>query len=180
MVNIRDYYTKRFAWFFALLLLLCASNMVCAETLYGRVVGVTDGDTLTILESGNKQIKVRLAAIDAPEKSQAFGQQSKLALSNICFGKSVAISVIDIDRYSRTVGEVKCSGTNANQAMLKLGMAWVYRKYAKGYGHFFAIEEAAKASKLGLWADANPVPPWEWRHSKKSQQLQSSIQPLNF
>lgn len=164
MVNVRSYYTKNVLKHFALFLLLLASNMALADSLSGRAVGVTDGDTLTILDSSNKQIKVRLAAIDAPEKAQAYGQQSKQALSDICFGKSVTIAVVDTDRYGRTVGEVECSGTNANQAMLKLGMAWVYRKYAKGYGHYFAIEDEARAAKRGLWADKNPMPPWEWRH----------------
>lgn len=151
------------------LLLVTSGLAAAADTLSGRVVAISDGDTLTILDGSNTQHKVRLAAIDAPEKAQAFGNRAKQALSDICFGKSAVITVVDTDRYGRTVGEVDCLGTSANQEMLRLGMAWVYRKYAKGYGHFYAFEDDAKASKRGLWTDPNPVPPWEWRHTKKSR-----------
>ena len=114
------------------------------------------------------QFKIRLAAIDAPEKAQAFGQRGKEQLSEICFGKQASVNVVDTDRYGRTVGEVVCDGTNANEAMIKSGLAWVYRKYAKGYGHLYAFEDEAKAAKLGLWADTNPVEPWEWRKAKRN------------
>ena len=139
-----------------------------AETIEGRVVGVSDGDTLTMLDAGNTQFKIRLAAIDAPEKAQAFGQRGKEKLSDICYGKQASVTVVDTDRYGRTVGEVVCDGTHANEAMIKSGLAWVYRKYAKGYGHLYAFEEEAKAAKRGLWADTNPVAPWEWRKAKRN------------
>jgi len=145
------------------ILLFFFSNLAAADEFTGRVIGVSDGDTLTVLDSSNTAHKVRLAAIDAPEKSQPFGNRSKQALSDLCFGKLAIVTVIDTDRYRRTVGDVSCSGANANEAMLRSGMAWVYRKYAKGYGRFYSIEERAKALKLGLWLDTNPVPPWEWR-----------------
>ncbi|MDP2100859.1 MAG: thermonuclease family protein [Methylotenera sp.] len=139
-----------------------------AETIEGRVVGVSDGDTLTILDADNAQFKIRLAAIDAPEKAQAFGQRGKEKLSDICYGKHASVTVVDTDRYGRTVGEVVCDGTNANETMIKSGLAWVYRKYAKGYGHLYAFEEEAKAAKRGLWADPNPTAPWEWRKAKRN------------
>lgn len=140
-----------------------------AETIEGRVVGVSDGDTLTVLDVGNTQFKIRLAAIDAPEKAQAFGQRGKEKLSDICYGKQASVTVVDTDRYGRTVGEITCEGDNANEAMIKSGLAWVYRKYAKGYGHLYAFEEEAKAAKRGLWADPNPTAPWDWRKAKRAK-----------
>ena len=151
-----------------LALTLTFSLTTHAETIEGRVVGVSDGDTLTVLDAGNTQFKIRLAAIDAPEKAQAFGQRGKEKLSDICYGKQASVTVVDTDRYGRTVGEVVCDGTNANEAMIKSGFAWVYRKYAKGYGHLYAFEDEAKASKRGLWADPNPTAPWEWRKAKRN------------
>ena len=142
---------------------LLASALCVADTLVGRVVSIAEGDTLTILDESKVQHKIRLAAIDAPEKSQAFGNKSKQALSDLCFDKQASIEVVDTDRYGRTVGEVTCAGTNANEAMVRSGMAWVYRKYAKAYPGLYKLEDEAKAAKRGLWAESNPVPPWEWR-----------------
>jgi micrococcal nuclease len=149
-------------------LTLTFSLVTHAETIEGRVVGVSDGDTLTMLDAGNTQFKIRLAAIDAPEKVQAFGQRGKEQLSDICYGKQASVTVVDTDRYGRTVGEVVCDGTYANEAMIKSGLAWVYRKYAKGYGHLYAFEDEAKTAKRGLWADPNPTTPWEWRKAKRN------------
>jgi micrococcal nuclease len=147
----------------AAIVLLLVPVTTQADTLVGSVVGISDGDTLTLLDESKVQHKIRLAAIDAPEKAQAFGNRSKQALSDLCYDKAASIKVVDTDRYGRTVGEVTCAGTNANEAMVKSGMAWVYRKYAKGYPGLYKLEDEAKAAKRGLWADSNPVPPWEWR-----------------
>lgn len=140
-----------------------------AETITGRVINIADGDTLTILDESRTTIKVRLAAIDAPEKAQAYGQRGKQGLWDLCFGKPVIVKVMDTDRYGRTVGEVACAGTNANEAMIERGMAWVYRKYAKGHGHLFPIEDEARQAKRGLWVDPDPVPPWEWRKAMRAK-----------
>lgn len=154
----------------ALLLVLSLSFSIAtfAESIGGRVVGVSDGDTLTILDSSKTQVKIRLAAIDAPEKTMPFGQQSKEQLSDICYGKQATVVVVDIDRYGRTVGEITCGGIHANEAMIKSGLAWVYRKYAKSYAHLYAFEDEAKVEKRGLWGDSNPVAPWEWRKEKRA------------
>lgn len=146
-----------------LVFLLIVPIVGLADTLTGRVVGIADGDTLTILDKSNAQVKIRLAAIDAPEKAQPFGQKAKAKLSDLCYNKQANIKVVDIDRYGRTVGEVECAGTNANEAMIRSGLAWVYRKYAKGYSDLYPIEEEAKAEKRGLWADPNAIPPWDFR-----------------
>lgn len=150
-----------------LLLLFC--TCVHAETITGRVVGIADGDTLTILDSSNTQHKIRLAAIDAPEKAQAFGEKGKQVLSDLCYGKQAIVEVVDTDRYNRSVGVVNCAGIKANESMIRSGHAWVYRKYAEGFGYLYPLEEAARAATLGLWSDHDPMPPWEWRKAKRGQ-----------
>jgi len=148
-------------------LTLCFSLVAHGETISGRVIGISDGDTLTVLDASNTQHKVRLAGIDAPEKAQAFGQRGKQKLSELCYGKTATINVISTDRYGRSVGDVDCSGINANEAMVQSGFAWVYRKYDKGYEHLYSLEEEARDARRGLWADSNPIAPWEWRRTKR-------------
>ncbi len=131
----------------------------------GKVVTVTDGDTIKVL-TGGKQIKVRLAEIDTPEKKQAFGQRAKQALIGMIAGKAVNVVVVDVDRYGRTVGRVYSDGLDVNAEMVKQGFAWVYRQYAKDKS-LYTLEDSAKEGKLGLWAEPNPIPPWEWRRSKQ-------------
>ena len=128
----------------------------------GRVVGVHDGDTLTVLTAGNVQIKVRLVEIDAPEIKQPFGQQSKQALSALVFGKDVEIRATGKDRYGRALGRMFVGRTDVNLAMVKAGMAWRFDKYSKNAA-FQRAEEEARAAKRGLWRDPSPVPPWDWR-----------------
>jgi endonuclease YncB( thermonuclease family) len=112
---------------------------------------------------GTTQVKVRLVEIDAPEKAQAFGERSKRMLSALVFGKEVEVKEQGRDRYGRTLGRVFVSGLNANAEMVRRGMAWVYDKYATDRT-LCQLQDGARAAKVGLWADANPVPPWEWRH----------------
>lgn len=146
---------------------LLIAKATYADTISGKVIAIADGDTLTILDSRNTQTKVRLAAIDAPEKAQAFGNKSKQSLSEICFGKSASVEVLDIDRYKRWVGVVSCDGVRANDEQVKLGMAWVYREYANGFSHLYKLEDEARQEKRGLWSDPSPTPPWEWRKAKR-------------
>ena len=130
-----------------------------------RVVGITDGDTLTVLVD-QRQIKVRLVEIDAPEKSQAFGKRSKQSLSGLCFNKTAMLTNKGLDRYGRTLAHVECSGVDVNEEQLRRGMAWVYDKHVTERG-LYVIQDEAKAKKLGLWADRNPTPPWEWRRTRE-------------
>lgn len=155
---------KSFAHVAALALALI-STTATAQTITGKVVGVSDGDTIKLLEPGNKETKVRLAQIDAPEKAQDFGAVSKDSLSGLVFGKSVNVEVETIDKYGRTVGKVLVNGVDANLEQVKKGMAWVYRQYAKDPAYFSA-EEAAKAAKVGVWSRSDVIPPWEFRHGK--------------
>jgi endonuclease YncB( thermonuclease family) len=144
---------------------LAMAGAACARSIDGRIVGVSDGDTVRLLDATNKQHRVRLGEIDAPESTQAFGSKSKQALSSICFGKAARVLVTDVDRYGRLVGRLNCAGTDAQAFMVSNGMAWVYTRYAKDPA-LKVQQERARASKTGLWSDASPVPPWEYRRQK--------------
>lgn len=106
------------------------ANGTHADTLTGRVVGVTDGDTITVLDAAHQQHKVRLAGIDSPEKSQAFGQRAKQHLSRLVFDRTVAIEGSKLDRYGRLIGKVLVSSTDANLQLVRAGLAWHYKQYA--------------------------------------------------
>ncbi|NTV69874.1 MAG: thermonuclease family protein [Azonexaceae bacterium] len=152
------------------LLAISLSQPPMADTLHGRVVGVSDGDTITVLDASNVQFKVRLAGIDAPEKSQAFGNRSKENLSNAVFGKAVDVDWSKTDKYGRTVGKVVVGSLDANLAQLRNGFAWHYKKYEKEQSAsdraiYAKAESEARAGRIGLWQDANPIPPWDFRHS---------------
>ncbi len=129
----------------------------------GRVVGVSDGDTLVVLDGSKHSHRVRLAEIDAPEKRQAFGERSKQSLSDLCYGKSAVVKAKEYDRYGRVVGRVFCEGIDANAAQVERGMAWVYERYSEDPA-LRAYQAKAQREKRGLWAAANPTPPWEFRH----------------
>lgn len=132
------------------------------------VVGVSDGDTLTARcgEPGTyEQVKVRLSAIDAPEKAQPFGQRSRQHLADLCFRQQAKITPKTKDRYGRTVADVECRGQDAGQEQVRAGLAWFYVRYGKGYEHLPAVEREARAAPRGLWADPAPVEPWQWRRA---------------
>jgi endonuclease YncB( thermonuclease family) len=133
-------------------------------TIEGKVVGVTDGDTIKVLRV-KELFKIRLNGIDAPEKKQAYGQKSKEFLSSLVFGKNVEVIVRDQDRYGRYVGDVMIEGRSANYALVAAGLAWWYAEYSKDQS-LAALEKTAKAKRLGLWAEPSPIPPWEFRHRK--------------
>jgi endonuclease YncB( thermonuclease family) len=144
--------------------ILLASWVLQAAQFTGKVVGVTDGDTITVLSSEKEQFKIRLYGIDAPESHQAFGSRAKEFTSSQCFGKTVTVIEKDKDRYGRTVAEVVLpGGTNLNLTILHGGMAWWYKDYARNEKTYQTAESGAKAAKRGLWADANPIPPWDFR-----------------
>lgn len=154
--------------FTILLILFC--HFVCAQEYSGRVVAIADGDTFTFLTSGNRQIKVRLAEIDTPEKAQPFGTRAKQALSNLIFCQEVKVIEADVDRYGRLVGHVYIGKVHVNRKMVQDGMAWVYRQYMQDKTLLFD-EQQARESGLGLWnlPPHEQVPPWEWRRGVKSK-----------
>lgn len=137
-----------------------------AKTLYGTVVGVSDGDTLT-LRSGKRQYKVRLAQIDAPEKDQAYGQRAKHSLADLAYRHEARVETEAEDKYGRTVGTVWIKGSNINEEQVRRGMAWVYTQYAHS-PELLTIQQEARQAQRGLWAYAHPISPWEWRHTRPS------------
>ena len=157
---------------FAIALYLAVSAAM-ADSIAGKVVGVADGDTITVLDANRVQHKVRLEGIDAPEKAQAFGQRSKENLSKWVFGRQVVVETSKLDKYGRAVGKVVVNGVDANLEQLKAGFAWHYKEYAKEQSaadrvRYAQADVSARSMKLGLWRDANPMPPWEWRHGGKN------------
>jgi len=153
-------------------LLLAFSSPILAETLSGHVVHVADGDTITVLNSGNHQHKIRLAGIDAPERKQAYGKVSGKHLADMVAGKPVTVEWSKHDRYQRIVGKVLRDGQDVCLEQIKAGMAWHYKKYQgeqspKDRVSYSDAEDEARSARRGLWKDANPVPPWEWRHNNK-------------
>ncbi|KAA2211609.1 nuclease [Pseudoroseomonas oryzae] len=153
------------------LVLLLLSFPALAAELRGEVVGISDGDTLTLLTPDKRQVRVRLAEIDAPESRQPWGSRAQQALSALVFHQAVRVVVQDTDRYGRTVGTVWVGGRNANAEMVRQGQAWVYRQYLRDRS-LLALEDEAKQARRGLWAlpEAERVPPWQWRRQGQSSQ----------
>lgn len=141
-----------------------------AATIEGRVVAVADGDTITVLDADKVQHKIRLAGIDAPEKNQAFGQRSKESLSELVFSKTVTVQTDKRDKYRREVGKVLVDGVDANLVQVQRGLAWHYKAYereqsASDRKAYADAENEASAARHGLWADVEPVLPWEFRRT---------------
>ncbi len=148
----------------------------------GRVVGVADGDTITVLVE-QRGTKVRLYGVDSPEKKQAFGSRAKQFTSGLVFDRTVRVEVVSIDRYQRRVGVViRNDGVNLNEALLENGWAWWYEQYAKKETRYAALEKKAREKRIGLWSDKAPQAPWEFRRharlakflSNKSERGKSS------
>ena len=157
----------RGVWLGFLLLVIVTGIPVSAETLTGKVVGVHDGDTLTLLVVGNQPVKVRLAGLDAPELDQTYGQKAKRALSALAFRKEARVESPESDKYGRTLGTMFVGPVNVNAELVKRGAAWVYRAYPFP-PELEGLEAQARAAKRGLWA--LPVdqrcPLWDFRHKE--------------
>ncbi|MBE9537868.1 MAG: thermonuclease family protein [Proteobacteria bacterium] len=138
-----------------------------AYDLSGKVVKIADGDTLTIIDADRVKHKIRLYGIDTPEYDQAHYAAAKSALSLLVSNKAVGIDVKDTDSYGRTVGVVYIDGRNVNLQMVKSGHAWWYKRYAGLNQALREAEEHARAHQLGLWADTDPIAPWDWRRQRR-------------
>ncbi len=163
-----------------LLLLVLAAVVTTAQSAEytGRVVGISDGDTLTLLVPDGasfKQVKVRLGEIDTPESRQPFGERAKQTLSDLAYNKQARVVVQDTDKYGRTVGRVFVGTTDVNAEMIRQGAAWAYRQYLKDQS-LLRLEAEAKAAKRGLWAlpEVQRMPPWEWRHGGSAKAAPAS------
>lgn len=159
--------------------MLAASPAFANQTFTAKVVGISDGDTLTVLsgkpctggqycKEDKKQLKIRLAEIDAPESKQPYGAKAKKALSDLVFGKTVVIKSSGIDRYNRAIGNIYLDKTWINGEMVSQGHAWVYRQYAKS-PELLLLEAKAQQQGIGLWSlpRKDRMPPWEWRRARK-------------
>lgn len=150
------------------------SFAAAAHTIEGRVVRVSDGDTVTLLDGLHAQYRIRLAGIDAPEKAQPYGDASKRHLSDMVFGESVTVDYEKHDRYGRIIGKILKDGHDASLEQLRVGLAWHYKQYQREQsradrGAYAEVEHDAQQAHAGLWRDPAPVPPWTWRLEKRSK-----------
>ena len=129
----------------------------------GKVIGVTDGDTLTVLVNQQPQ-QIRLYGIDCPERKQDFGTKAKQFTSDFAFGQVAQVQVRATDSYNRTVASVQVEGKSLNEALVQAGLAWWYRRYAPQEKTLERLEQQARQAKRGLWSLPNPVAPWQFRH----------------
>ena len=159
---------------FVFLLLLLLSTGAPAEMLTGRIVGISDGDTLTLLDVEHVSHKIRVAGIDAPEKKQPFGEKAKTSLSALAYNRTAEADCRKIDRYRRYVCVVFVAGKDVGLEQIKAGMAWWYQQYAKEQTKqervdYEQAEFLARRHRYGLWNSKNPMPPWDWRHNGRQR-----------
>lgn len=145
------------------------TQAVAAAELRGRVVGITDGDTLTLLSTRREEIRIRLSDIDTPERGQPYGDRARQSLSDLAFGRDARIEVRDTDRYGRTVGRVFVGMVDVNAELVRRGSAWVFRRYSND-PTLLRLEADARSARRGLWGlpEAQRLPPWEWRSNGRS------------
>ena len=140
---------------------------VFSQTITGKVVGVTDGDTFKLLEKDSILHRVRVANIDCPEKGQPFGKKAKQFSSKALYLKTIQITVLNTDRYGRLIAfAFYDDDLNLSQELVRNGLAWNYDQYSDD-AILIDLQKEAKKNKLGLWIDKNPVPPWEWRKGRR-------------
>ncbi|MDQ1079680.1 endonuclease YncB(thermonuclease family) [Pseudoroseomonas cervicalis] len=139
-----------------------------AAELRGQVVGVHDGDTLTLLTPAQERVRIRLAEIDAPEARQPWGTRARQALAAMAFRRDARVDVVDLDRYGRTVGRVWIGPLDVSAELVRQGHAWVYRRYSRDPA-LLALEVEARKGRRGLWRlpEIERVPPWEWRRQNR-------------
>ena len=156
-------------WITALCLVsLVASTHAGTRAIEGRVVGVHDGDTITLLDAERRRHKIRLDGIDAPELGQPFGRASKQRLAGLVFNREAVAECSKVDRFGRQVCRVLVGGADAGLEQVRAGLAWLFRRYSKKLPpdrrqQYADMEAQAKGERRGLWADAEPVAPWDWR-----------------
>jgi micrococcal nuclease len=160
-----------------LAVVLAAATLLAAppviEQLTGKVVGVSDGDTITVLV-GKQQLKVRLEGIDAPESGQSFGRKAKDALAALVAGKNVSVRKTGDDQYGRTLGVVIVDGVDVNAKLVEDGWAWHFKKYSTD-ARLAKLEVEARKARRGLWADAMPLSPWEYRARQRTPMTAAAL-----
>ena len=167
-------FTRAVGWL-ALVILGAIPQALLAAVIHGRVVGVSDGDTVKVLDAAQRLYTVRLMGIDAPEKTQPFGQRSKQSLSELIFQKQVTVAWAKKDKYGRTVGKILTeAGDDICLEQINRGMAWHYKQYAQEQSlqdrrAYARAEEDSRTQKMGLWQDPSSTPPWVWRQPHRPQ-----------
>lgn len=154
--------------FSCLVFFLLASASLASESWNGECVGISDGDTVSVMKDG-KAVKIRLYGIDCPESGQDFGTRAKEFVADMIFRKTVTVTATGTDRYGRTIAYIEIDGVSVNQALVEAGLAWVYEQYCKApeCQEWRELQTKAKADKRGLWSRTDAVPPWEWRRNGK-------------
>lgn len=155
------------------LVILAATECHAGHMVEGVVRAVYDGDTILLATRDASRLKTRLYGIDAPETAkpdkpgQPFGEAAKRALRSKIMGKKVSAEVVDVDQYQRSVAIIRYAGRDINREMVAEGMAWAYRQFLHGpyASEYLDAEGRARSQRAGLWRDANPRPPWEFRHT---------------
>jgi endonuclease YncB( thermonuclease family) len=165
---------RTYGWL-AIVVLGVIPQALLASVIHGRVVGISDGDTIKVLDVAKQLHTVRLMGIDAPEKAQPFGQRSKQSLSELIFQKKVTVTWEKKDKYGRTVGKILTeAGDDICLEQINRGMAWHYKQYAQEQslqdrGAYARAEDESRIQKMGLWQDPSPTPPWFWRQRHRPQ-----------
>ena len=155
----------RHCWLLLFSLLACRSETGPEQ----KVVGVQDGDTITILENKSRSIKVRLDGVDAPEKNQDYGTRSRQFVSDLCFGKKVKLIERGTDRYGRVIGTVILpDGRSLNEELVRNGFAWHYKEYSKD-PVLARLETDARFNRRGLWELPDPTAPWDFRQARRTR-----------
>lgn len=144
---------------------LCIGNASADTSYRGDVVRILDGDTVEVLDAAKQTHRVRLANIDAPERRQAFGEVARQALATMAYRQKIEVIDKGGDQYGRRIGVLMLNGRDLNAAMIGQGLAWVYARYNSDPS-LPALEQKARAARIGLWADQNPIPPWQFRHAR--------------
>mgnify|MGYP006303776527 CR=1 FL=1 len=144
----------------------------------GHIQRVKDGDTVVVSLDGGGAVDVRLWGIDAPETSQPYGPAATKAAQKIASGQPCRLRALDRDRYGRVVGRVVAGGVNLGRSLVKSGYAWHDRRYAPGASRLHELEREARAEAKGLWTQANPTPPWDWRAGSSSRKTKQALRGL--
>lgn len=165
---------RRSLWLISVIAAFFFANSSFAETLLGEIVGISDGDTITVLDADRKTHKIRLAGIDSPESKQPYGQRAKESLSDWTYRKSAQIEWSKADRYGRIVGKVIVGGKDVCLEQIRQGMAWHFKRYENEQPledrlAYARAEQDAREARAGIWTDSEPVPPWEWRRLAKER-----------
>jgi micrococcal nuclease len=160
-----------------LAVLAVTAHVAAADRFTGKVIGVSDGDTISVLRD-RAAVKIRLDGIDCPESGQDFGQRAKRFTSELVFGKTVTVDVHNSDRYGRLVSRVFVGDEDVSLALVKAGLAWHYKQYS-GDAALAQAEVTARAQHVGLWSQPHPQPPWEFRHPAKATNGASTTGPFH-